>query len=126
MKNKVGTICVAVGALLVALGVFLPFYIKGEEGINLFNIIHAIWPIAGVAAVLFSIIGNKLVTLICSLISGVGALLAFFLNSVDSSLLADNVRKGLGYWCTLIGGIVMLLAGVVYYITTKTPSKEDE
>ena len=123
MKNPFGVLCLLIGTILVALGVLLPFYSIGGESTNLFNIIRAIWPIAGLVALVVGFVGNKVVALICSLISGGGLLLAFFVNSgSETSKLLDVVggSKGLGYWCSLIGGIVMILAGVINFITTKT------
>lgn len=154
MKNKVGTICVAVGALLVILGLFLPFRSMSSEivdklsasgvadaldtSVSLFTPLTIIWIVAAIAALIFALIGNKIVTLIGSLIAGAGMLLSFFVNSggeemdMINSLGAlagvsgDVMPKGLGYWCALIGGIVMILAGVIYFITTKSSSTEAE
>ena len=128
MKNKVGTVAVLVGTILVALGLFLPFYSVGGESVNLVSIVNIVWLVAAIVALLFAFIGNKIVTLITALVAGGGMLLAFFMNS-DSGLLelaalVSDFSKGLGYWCTLIGGIVMILAGIVYFITTKSDAAE--
>ena len=154
MKNKVGTIVVAVGALLVILGLFLPFRsmsseildklsasgvdaaAMGGDSVNLFTPLTIIWIVAALGAVVFALLGNKIVTLITALVAGGGMLLSFFVNSggeeVDMinslgslvGISGDIMPKGLGYWCALIGGIVMIIAGVIYFITTKSDKAE--
>ncbi len=149
MKNKAGTICVLVGAVLVLLGLFLPFRsmsseitdklsasglgdAMGSSSINLFTPLTIVWIVAAIAAVIFALVGNKVITLITSLVAGGGMLLSFFVNSggeemdminslgAIAGVTGELMPKGLGYWCALIGGIVMILAGLFYFITTKS------
>ena len=154
MKNKVGTIAVLIGVALVVLGLFLPFMsiggdvldkvsslgmdpsALGETSTNLFTPLCIVWLVAALAALIFALVGNKIITLIAALVAGGGTLLSFFVNSGDDevsmvnslgSMLGINgdvMAKGLGYWFALIGGIVMILAGLVYFVTTKSEPKE--
>ena len=154
MKNKTGTIVVFVGVVLVFLGLLLPFMAisgdvldkvsaagmdpatLGSTSTNLFTPLCIVWLVAAAAALVFALIGNKAITLIASLIAGAGTLLSFFVNSNSDevsmanslgSLLGisgDVMTKGIGYWLALIGGIVMILAGAVYFVTTKKDPTE--
>ena len=130
MKNLVGTIVVAVGALLGVLGIFLPFVsidILGQsESTNVFTPLTIVWMVAAVAALVFAILGNKIVTLICAIVAGAGFLISFFVNNGELSDLGSMVNKGIGYWFLLIGGIVMIISGIVYFITSPKTTDSSE
>ncbi len=130
MKNLVGTIVVAVGALLGVLGIFLPFVsidILGQsESTNVFTPLTIVWIVAAVAALVFAVLGNKIVTLICAIVAGAGFLISFFVNSGELSDLGSMVNKGIGYWFLLIGGIVMIISGIVYFITSPKTTDSSE
>lgn len=130
MKNLVGTIVVAVGALLGVLGIFLPFVsidILGQsESTNVFTPLTIVWIVAAVAALVFAVLGNKIVTLICAIVAGAGFLISFFVNNGELSDLGSLVNKGIGYWFLLIGGIVMIISGIVYFITSPKTTDSSE
>lgn len=130
MKNLVGTIVVAVGALLGVLGIFLPFVsidILGQsESTNVFTPLTIVWIVAAVAALVFAVLGNKIVTLICAIVAGAGFLISFFVNNGELSDLGSLVNKGIGYWFLLIGGIVMIVSGIVYFITSPKTTDSSE
>ena len=130
MKNLVGTLVVAVGALLGVLGIFLPFVsidILGQsESTNVFTPLTIVWIVAAVAALVFAVLGNKIVTLICAIVAGAGFLISFFVNNGELSDLGSLVNKGIGYWFLLIGGIVMIVSGIVYFITSPKTTDSSE
>ena len=134
MKNPVGTICVCLGALLGILGLFLPFVSADVMGVsfstNVFTPICIVWIVFAVLALVFTFVGGglgKILTLVFSILAGGGFLFSFFVNNGDISSLdgaaggiaSDIVSKGIGYWLLLIGGIVIILAGIISLFTAK-------
>ena len=126
MKNTKGCIALAIGVVLIFLGLILPFYTVSELKLSaslLFpdgiSIIALIWLIFAILAVVFAFIGKKIPTIIFGILSALGMTLSFTANSSDISEYGEFVSKGLGYYFSFIGAVVMLLAVVFYAITTK-------
>lgn len=128
MKNPIGSVVVIIGAILGALGIFLPFVKLEVAGVdlstNVFRAICIVWLALAAAAVGLSFIGQKILTLIAAILAGGGFLISFFVNSGDISDLGDTASKGLGYWFLLVGGIVMILSGIIYFVTCKSENKD--
>ncbi|MBQ8951585.1 MAG: hypothetical protein IJ065_10630 [Eubacterium sp.] len=131
-KNPVGTLIVLVAAVISILAIFLPFYtveLFGEKiSASLFNadgvqIIAVVWLAFIVLALLFALAGKKALVLVFGLLSACGLFLSYFVNNNELKELGDLgslVNKGIGNTLTLVGGICMLLAGIVYVATTKS------
>ena len=127
MKNPVGSISVALGALLGILGVFLPFVSMDVEGIvsmstNVFTPICIAWIVLAVGAVACAFAGQKILTLILAILAGGGFAISFFSNSGDVADLGDMASKGIGYWLLIVGAVVMALSGIIYFVTA--PKKD--
>ncbi len=137
-KNPVGTVIVLVSYIFMILGLFLPFYkVDSDEldvhmTVSLFypeevSIIAVIWMIFGGLAILFALIGKKIPVLIFCILASGGMFISYFANTVGLKALETYgavVEKGMGTTFSLIGAIVMLLAGLIYFVTTKTVKKE--
>ena len=130
MKNPVGTICCFLGALLGVLGIFLPFATAEVMGVsfstNVFRGICLVWIAFAVLAIVGTFIkgmAGRVIALLCSILAGGGFLISFFANkdlgADELGAASDMISKGIGYWLLLIGGIVMILAGIVAFITGK-------
>ena len=119
MKNPVGRIIVALGALLGILGVFLPFV---SMSTNVFTPICIAWIVLAVGAVACAFAGQKILTLILAILAGGGFAISFFSNSGDVADLGDMASKGIGYWLLIVGAVVMALSGIIYFVTA--PKKD--
>ena len=129
MKLTKGAIAVIVGAVLVFLGLILPFYSADIMGFKMkvsllipdgISIIALIWLIFAVASVVSVVVlKNKLITLVLGVIAGIGTFISFIANNSDISELSGFVSKGAGYYFAIIGAIVMVAAAIFNFITTK-------
>lgn len=131
MKNAKGIIAVLIGAVLVVLGLVLPFYsveFLGEsmsasliyaDGISAIGVV---WLVFTVLTVIFALVGKKVPTVIFGILTTLGVLLSFVANSsqlADLETLAELVEKGTGYYLAVVGAIVMFVVVIFYAVTTK-------
>ena len=131
MKNVKGVIAVLIGAVLVVLGLLLPFYsveLFGEsmsaslmyaDGINAIGVV---WLVFTALTLLFALIGKKVPTVIFGILTTLGLLLTFVVNSSELSdleELAELVEKGTGYYLSIVGAIAMFVVVIFYAATTK-------
>ena len=93
---------------------------------HVFRGICLVWIAFAVLAIVGTFIkgmAGRVIALICSLLAGGGFLISFFANrdlgTEELGNASDMISKGIGYWLLLIGGIVMILAGIVAFITGK-------
>ena len=137
-KNPIGTIIVLIAYIFMILGMFLPIYRVDSDELNVHmtvsifyseevSIVAVILMILGGLAILFALIGKKIPVLIFCILASVGMLILYFFHWVSQNTLEKVgaiVEKGFGNTFALIGAIVMLLAGGIYFITTKIEKKE--
>ena len=131
MKNVKGIIAVLIGAVVVVLGLFLPFYrveFFGEsmsaslmyaDGIS---VIGVVWLAYTVFTIFFALMGKKMPTVIFGILTTLGVLLSFWANSSELSnleALAELVEKGIGYYLSIVGAIVMFVVVIFYVATAK-------
>lgn len=130
-KNPVGTLIVLVAAVISCLAIFLPFYSVDAFGqsitVSLFNadgvqVVAIVW-LAFIALTLISALaGKKALVLIFGILSGAGLFLSYTLNNnqlKDLGELGSLVNKGIGNTLTIVGAVCMLVAGIIYAVTTK-------
>ena len=136
MKSKIVAVFLSIGAFFGILGTLLPFCIYSDKlkpileeekvSANLFSPISALWILATVGLVVFLFIGNKLAIFICSVIAGVGLLAAFFMEALSLGDYAGFASKGMGFWFALIGGILLVVGGIAYFITSMVEAVKEE
>ena len=131
MKNVKGVIAVLIGAVLVVLGLFLPFYSVELFGESMsaslmyadsINAIGVVWLVFTALTLLFALIGKKVPTVIFGILTTLGLLLTFAVNSSELSdleALAELVEKGTGYYLSIVGAIAMFVVVIFYAATTK-------
>ena len=131
MKNVKGIIAVLIGAVLVVLGLVLPFYsveLLGESMsasllyADSLSVIGVVWLVFTVLTILFALIGKKVPTVLFGILTTLGVLLSFWANSSELSDLeemAELVEKGTGYYLSVVGAIAMFVVVIFYAITTK-------
>ncbi len=130
-KNPVGTLIVLVAAVISCLAIFLPFYSVDAFGqsitVSLFNadgvqVVAIVW-LAFIALTLISALaGKKALVLVFGILSGAGLFLSYTLNNnqlKDLGELGSLVNKGIGNTLTIVGAVCMLVAGIIYAVTTK-------
>ncbi len=130
-KNPVGTLIVLVAAVISCLAIFLPFYSVDAFGqsitVSLFNadgvqVVAVVW-LAFIALTLISALaGKKALVLVFGILSGAGLFLSYTLNNnqlKDLGELGSLVNKGIGNTLTIVGAVCMLVAGIIYAVTTK-------
>ena len=130
-KNPVGTLIVLVAAVISCLAIFLPFYSVDAFGqsitVSLFNadgvqVVAIVW-LAFIALTLISALaGKKALVLVFGILSGAGLFLSYTLNNnqlKDLGELGSLVDKGIGNTLTIVGAVCMLVAGIIYAVTTK-------
>ena len=130
-KNPVGTLIVLVAAVISCLAIFLPFYSVDAFGqsitVSLFNadgvqVVAIVW-LAFIALTLISALaGKKALVLVFGILSGAGLFLSYTLNNnqlKDIGELGSLVNKGIGNTLTIVGAVCMLVAGIIYAVTTK-------
>ncbi len=130
-KNPVGTLIVLVAAVISCLAIFLPFYsvdIFGEKlTVSLFNadgvqVIAIVWLAFIALALIFALAGKKALVLVFGILSGAGLFLSYTINNgqlKDLGELGSLVDKGIGNTLTIVGAVCMLVAGIIYAVTTK-------
>ena len=130
-KNPVGTLIVLVAAVISCLAIFLPFYsvdIFGEKlTVSLFNadgvqVIAIVWLAFIALTLIFALAGKKALVLVFGILSGAGLFLSYTLNNnqlKDLGELGSLVDKGIGNTLTIVGAVCMLVAGIIYAVTTK-------
>ena len=128
MKNVKGVIAVLIGAVLVVLGLFYSVELFGEsmsaslmyaDGINAIGVV---WLVFTALTLLFALIGKKVPTVIFGILTTLGLLLTFAVNSSELSdleALAELVEKGTGYYLSVVGAIAMFVVVIFYAATTK-------
>ena len=130
-KNPVGTLIVLVAAVISCLAIFLPFYSVDAFGqsitVSLFNadgvqVVAIVW-LAFIALTLISALaGKKALVLVFGILSGAGLFLSYTINNgqlKDLGELGSLVDKGIGNTLTIVGAVCMLVAGIIYAVTTK-------
>ena len=130
-KNPVGTLIVLVAVVISCLAIFLPFYSVDAFGqsitVSLFNadgvqVVAIVW-LAFIALTLISALaGKKALVLVFGILSGAGLFLSYTLNNnqlKDLGELGSLVNKGIGNTLTIVGAVCMLVAGIIYAVTTK-------
>lgn len=130
-KNPVGTLIVLVAAVISCLAIFLPFYSVDAFGqsitVSLFNadgvqVVAIVWLAFIALTLIFALAGKKALVLVFGILSGAGLFLSYTLNNnqlKDLGELGSLVDKGIGNTLTIVGAICMLVAGIIYAVTTK-------
>ncbi len=130
-KNPVGTLIVLVAAVISCLAIFLPFYSVDAFGqsitVSLFNadgvqVVAIVWLAFIALTLIFALAGKKALVLVFGILSGAGLFLSYTLNNnqlKDLGELGSLVNKGIGNTLTIVGAVCMLVAGIIYAVTTK-------
>ncbi len=130
-KNVLGSIVVLIAAVLVVLGMVFPFYSVEFFGESMsasliyadgVSVVGVVWLVFTGLTILFALIGKKVPTVIFGILTTLGMLLSFALNSSGLSELeglAELVEKGNGYYLSVVGAIAMFVAVIFYAATTK-------
>ncbi len=130
-KNPVGTLIVLVAAVISCLAIFLPFYSVDAFGqsitVSLFNadgvqVVAVVWLAFIALTLIFALAGKKALVLVFGILSGAGLFLSYTLNNnqlKDLGELGSLVNKGIGNTLTIVGAVCMLVAGIIYAVTTK-------
>lgn len=130
-KNPVGTLIVLVAAVISCLAIFLPFYSVDAFGqsitVSLFNadgvqVVAIVWLAFIALTLIFALAGKKALVLVFGILSGAGLFLSYTLNNnqlKDLGELGSLVDKGIGNTLTIVGAVCMLVAGIIYAVTTK-------
>ena len=135
-KNPVGTIIVLIAAVIAVLGLALPFYKVDAFGLNMtVSLLYAdgvaiagvLWAIFVALTLLFALIGKKVPVLIFGILASLGLFLSYALNNSTLSeyeSLGAYIEKGIGNTLCLVGAIAILVASIIYMITTKSNKAE--
>lgn len=130
-KNPVGTLIVLVAAVISCLAIFLPFYSVDAFGqsitVSLFNadgvqVVAIVWLAFIALTLIFALAGKKALVLVFGILSCAGLFLSYTLNNnqlKDLGELGSLVNKGIGNTLTIVGAVCMLVAGIIYAVTTK-------
>ncbi len=135
-KNPVGTIIVLIAAVIAVLGLALPFYKVDAFGLNMtVSLLYAdgvaiagvLWAIFVALTLIFALIGKKVPVLIFGILASLGLFLSYALNNSTLSeyeSLGAYIEKGIGNTLCLVGAIAILVASIIYMITTKSNKAE--
>ena len=130
-KYPVATLIVLVAAVISCLAIFLPFYSVDAFGqsitVSLFNadgvqVVAIVWLAFIALTLIFALAGKKALVLVFGILSGAGLFLSYTLNNnqlKDLGELGSLVNKGIGNTLTIVGAVCMLVAGIIYAVTTK-------
>ncbi len=131
-KNPVGAILVLLATVVVFLGLCLPFYKVDAFGTQMtvslmyaegISVVAIIWAAFAVLTLIFALAGVKVPVLIFGILTALGMFLSYTLNNStleEYETLGAFVEKGIGNTLCLVGSIAILVASIIYIITTKS------
>lgn len=130
-KNPIGTIIVLVAVVLAIGGICLPFYTVDAFGqhmsVSLLNAegiqpLGVAWMAFAILTLIFALVGKKVPVIIFGILTACGLFLSYTLNNSELEeygSLGAMIDKGIGNTLSLVGAIAMVVAAIIYAVTTK-------
>ena len=121
IKGDRNLMIVALGAVAIVVGLFLPWYsvkflgisTSASPGFDSPGIFLIVLSVVAIGAALNVLNMDKKQMGIVTIVAGIIAVLVMLNNWPDSEL-GDAVSTGIGYWLSFAGAIAMVVGGVMY------------